>query len=216
MGSDGEEVVYMNSVYSHTHTESRKLMNVSCRYAPRPVKREEVRVSAYVVDEVSLETTHTFTPWYLSIHLYSDSSFSEEINMPAKLGTTGESIYAEARVETIVEEVTLEIESCRTHITLNELDEMQKTLIRNYMAVSSSVEFLNSDDSRRKRFSFKADRFEEYPKAMVYLSCVLTAKEREAAPPTTEKVKESTEAKRQETTTKEPTKRRRSTTEWVG
>ena len=69
------------------------------------------------------------------------------------------------------------IKSCRTHITLNELDEMQRTLIKNFEVVSSSVELLNSDDSARKRFMLKGDKFEDYPNAMVYLSCELIAKE---------------------------------------
>jgi len=178
---EGEQIVYWNSVYSHSHTESKKLMDVSCKYTPRPEKKEELRVSAYVVDVMSMETTHTFTPWTLSLHLFSDSSFSnsKELDLPIHLGSNGENIYVEARVKTGVKGAgaTLLIKSCRTHITLNELDEMQRTLIKNFEVVSSSVELLNSDDSARKRFMLKGDKFEDYPNAMVYLSCELIAKE---------------------------------------
>ena len=178
---DGEQTVYMNSVYSHTHSETKKLMDVSCRYTPRPMKIEEVTVSAYVIDKISLESTHTFTPWSFSLHLYSDSSFTEELDMPLNIENTGENIFAEAKVESIEKGAVLEIESCRTHTTLNDLDEMQKTLIKNYKIVSLSAEFLKTDEATSKRFSFKADKFEDYPKAMVYLSCVLTCRQGDVA-----------------------------------
>ena len=175
---DGEQVIYKNNVYSHTLSESKKLMDVACRYTPRPAKKEEVRVSAYVLDEVeeiALETTHIFTPWNFSLHLFSDSSYTKALNMPVQLRNTDEDIYVEARVDGSSEGVVLQIESCRTHITLNELDEMQKALISNFEAASPSVEFLVTENKARKRFKFKADRFEKYPDAMVYLSCVMSA-----------------------------------------
>ena len=150
-------------------------MDVACRYTPRPAKKEEVRVSAYVVDEISLETTHIFTPRTFSLHLFSDSSYTKALNMPVQLRNTDEDIYVEARVDGSSEGVVLQIESCRTHITLNELDEMQKALISNFEAASPSVEFLVTENKARKRFKFKADRFEKYPDAMVYLSCVMSA-----------------------------------------
>ena len=186
---DGEQIVYRNSVYGHTNNRTSKLMDVSCRYTPPPVKKEEVRVMAYVMQEVfSVETQHTFTPWPLSLHLYSDSSYSQELDYPVKLENAGENIYVEAKVETNVEGVELRIESCRTHITLNELDELQRVLIKDYEKVSPSVKILNTDSTTRKRFKFKADKFEDYPRAVVNLSCVLRAAKDGADATTTEKV----------------------------
>ena len=181
------EELYINMIYSHTATETRRLARVACTYTPRPALQQQVTIPGFVVQDpakMGLTANHTFSEWTMSLALYSDSDYTKQLSNPVRfdytnLAGTPTVLFVEARVETGISDdssVSLLIESCKTRVSLGEGDVLESSLIDRGVPTKKTVKLVHSEGKSRRRFKFRPARFEEYPNALVYLSCFMTAK----------------------------------------
>ena len=170
--------LYHNTIFMKTNKSQLKLMDIACWYTPRPVMREEVSLAAYTVHQIHRETSHSFSPWKMSLVMFKDGNFNQKLENPVKLMGL-EKVFVEGRVESDID-VELVIESCKTRVVLNQHSTLENVLIEGSKPTSADVSFQNSTSSFSRRFVFKATIFEDQPNAVVHLSCVMTAKQKSA------------------------------------
>lgn len=174
---DNTTTLYYNAVYLHRMGGGVKLMDVACWYTPHSVMRQEISLSAYTVQQIHRATTHTTTPWVMSLNMFGDANFTKKLENPVMLMNLEEQIFVEGIVTfSDVTAVELAVESCKTRVSLNKHSTLEKVLIEESVPVSDDVRYLNSTSQAIKRFVFNATVFEDYPNAMVYLTCVMSAK----------------------------------------